>query len=325
MEGGKELGVMPLSAEIVEGTHSFTVRKTGYKDKDYNVKITGASTLQFDIHKNKVIDFYALSNNTDYKGASVYINNKLCGQTPLQMELPYGRYHVRMSAMGRDKTAGLIVDDDTPSRFMLKLPAQHRRFNPFDIDFHKREFGFAGGYVQKWLHLSDGVQTAGVNYFGEEAHMHGFQVGVPIQPVFGYGLGLNTGLYFEGYFANWRDTDSYEDISMTEMCLYMPVDFMFRLPLGENFSIYATGGIGIDWSIETTLSSDGYDDWKIDYSEEGAPNHFNFSAEFGGGIQYKALQVSANYQIGLNNNSKIVNDGVTAKLRKIGIQIALMF
>lgn len=156
--------------------------------------------------------------------------------------------------------------------------------------------------------------------------MHGFQIGVPVQPIFGYGLGLNTGLYFEAYFADWTDTENYGDkFNMTEYCMYMPVDLMFRLPLGENFSIYVNGGIGIDWSIETELTAEGYDDYKIDYGEDGAPNHFNFSAEFGGGIQYKALQVSGNYQIGLNNNSKMVNDEVTAKLRKFSVQLSLMF
>ncbi len=325
-EGGKVLGTLPMSTEITEGPHSFVVRKPGYDDKAYNVNITGNSRHRFDIHKNKTIDFYALSNNTDYRGASVYIDNELRGQTPLQLTLPYGRYNVRMSAYGRDKSDKLVVDDNTASRFMLKLPARHRRFNPFDIDFHRREFGLTAGYVQKWMHISDGKSSISTNYFGEEKHMHGFQIGVPVQPIFGYGLGLNTGLYFEAYFADWTDTENYGDkFNMTEYCMYMPVDLMFRLPLGENFSIYVNGGIGIDWSIETELTAEGYDDYKIDYGEDGAPNHFNFSAEFGGGIQYKALQVSGNYQIGLNNNSKMVNDEVTAKLRKFSVQLSLMF
>ena len=324
-EGNSILGVMPLTMEVDEGPHSYSVRKTGYDDVTHNINISTDGPRQLDIHKSKAIDFYALSNNTDYRGADVFINNERRGTTPLQLTLPYGRYNVRMSAYGRDKSARLTVDDNTASRFMLKLPARHRRFNPFDIDFHKREFGLTGGYVQKWLHLSDGVNSVGLNYFGEEKHMHGFQVGVPIQPIFGYGLGLNIGLYFEGYFADWTEPDYYETISMTELCLYMPVDLLFRLPLGEEFSIFINGGIGIDWSLGITCSQEGYDDWEIDYGEDGSPNRFNFSAEFGGGIQFKALQVSGNYQIGLNNNSKIVDDGITAKIRKFSVQLSLMF
>lgn len=326
-EDNKLLGTMPFELEVSEGPHSYIVHKSGYDDKEHNVNVSGAATFQLDIHKNRTIDFYALSNNTDYKGASVYVDNILKGKTPLTLTLPYGRHIVRMSAEGRDKSASITVGDDTPTRFMLKLPARHRSFNPFDIDFHKREYGFTVGYVQKWMHLSDGSQTMGVDYFGEERHMHGFQVGVPVQPIFGYGLGLNTGLYFEGYFSSWDDPEEYETINMTELCLYMPVDFMFRLPLGENFSFYVTGGIGIDWSLSTSLSADGYNDVNIDYGEDGAPNRFNFSAEFGGGLQYKAFQLSANYQFGLNNNSKFVSDSeeVTAKLRKLGIQISFMF
>ena len=324
-EGSRNLGVMPLSLEVDEGPHTYVVRKYGYDEVSHNINISSDGEQQLDIHKSKTIDFYALSNNTDYRGADVFIDNVQRGKTPLQLTLPYGRYNVRMSAYGRDKRVRLTVDDNTDSRFMLTLPARHRRFNPFDIDFNRREFGLTGGYVQKWIYLSDGRQSASVDYFGEERHMNGFQVGVPVQPIFGYGLGLNTGLYFEGYFADWSEYDSYEKISMTELCLYMPVDFMFRLPLGENFSIFVNGGIGIDWSLKTTCSQDGYDDWSIDYSEDGAPNHFNFSAEFGGGIQFKALQISGNYQIGLNNNSKMVDDGITAKLRKFSVQLSVMF
>lgn len=322
-EGNKPLGTMPMTIEVTEGPHSYTVKKYGYDNVDYNENITGNCTKTFNIHKSKTIDFYAISNNTDYKGASVYIDNELKGDTPLQLTLPYGRYRVRMSTYDREKSAKLTVDENTSSRFLLKLPAKHRRFNPFNIDYKKREAGFTVAYVQKWMYISDGHNSIGTNYFAEEKHMSGFQVGVPIQPIFGYGMGLNTGLFYEAYFAGYEDYS--ENINMVEHNLYMPVDFMFRLPLGENFSIYVCGGIGIDWSLSTVLTSEGYDDYNIDYGEEGAQNRFNFSGEFGGGIQFKAVQLSANYQIGLNNNSKMVSDDVTAKLRKFSIQFSFLF
>lgn len=150
--------------------------------------------------------------------------------------------------------------------------------------------------------------------------MQGFQIGVPIQPYFGYGLGLNTGLYFEGYFCNEYDMD------LTELCLYMPIDLMIRIPFGEEFSVFLNGGIGIDWSIGMTLKEDGYDDYEIDYDLEGAPRHFNFSAEVGGGIQYKALQLSAQYQMGLTDNPLMTAyEDVSVKMRKLAIQLSFMF
>lgn len=324
-ENGKELGIMPIDLEVTEGAHTYTIHKSGYSMLEYPMSIKSDGVKQLDIHKNKTIDFYAVMNNNDYTGASVYINNNYAGITPLEKSLAYGKYKIRMSANGRDKTGSLTVNDNTSSKYMLTLPAHHKRFNPFAIDYHQRSFGFTVAYVQKWMHISDGRQSIGTNYFGEEKHMHGVQIGVPIQPIFGYGLGLNTGLYFECYFDGYEDYEYNDHTNMEEYCLYMPIDLMFRLPLGENFSIFVNGGIGIDWSIETVLKMDGYDDYKIDYSEEGAPNHFNFSGEMGGGIQYKSLQVSANYQIGLTNNSNMVSDEITAKLRKFSIQLSLMF
>lgn len=99
----------------------------------------------------------------------------------------------------------------------------------------------------------------------------------------------------------------------------------FRLPIAEEFSIFVNGGIGIDWTLNIKCSQDGYDDWNIEFGKEGAPNRFNFSGEFGGGIQFKALQLSGNYQLGLNNNSNIVDEGASAKIRKFSIQLSAMF
>ena len=327
-EGTVSLGPLPAEIELSEGAHSFTVRKPGYDDVVHNVNITSAAPLRLDIHKSRTIDFYALRHNTDLAGATVYINHEAVGTTPLSHTLPYGRYDVRMSYGGRDKSKKLVVDDNTPSRLMLTLPGAHRRFNPFDIPYVQRSGGFSVGYVQKWMRLSAGSSILGLSYLGEERHMHGLQAGIPIKPVFGYGMGLNTGLFFECYFDSTDDTPEGDTMHLYEYCLYMPVDFMFRLPLAEQFSIYVTGGIGIDWSIKTVLTQDGYDDYSVDYGDWGAPAHFNFSAEFGGALQFRCLELSAKYQIGLNDNSKFAGEDagdVTARMRKLQFTLGFLF
>lgn len=324
-ENDNMLGIMPITLDVDEGPHTYCVKKYGYDEVAHNINIASDSQQQLDIHKSKTIDFISLSNNVDIAGANIYINDILVGQTPSPINLPYGDYKVRMSYLSRDKTEHIKVNDKTPSRFMVSLPAIQKRFNPFDIDFHKRQFGLTAAFVQKWIHVSNENQTADLNYYGEEKHMSGFQVGVPVQPVIKYGLGINTGLYFEGYFASSEDPVYGDKMSLTELGLYMPVDLMFRLPIAEEFSIFVNGGIGIDWTLNIKCSQDGYDDWNIELGEEGAPNRFNFSGEFGGGIQFKALQLSGNYQLGLNNNSNIVDEGASAKIRKFSIQLSAMF
>lgn len=320
-EDGKMVATLPATIEVTEGPHAYTIRKPGYDERQCNVNIDHAGIQKFDIYKTKTIDFYSLQNNSDFSGASLYINNELKGTTPIAQQLPYGKYSVKMSYYGREKKGSLTVDDKTPTTYRLTLPnAGHSRFNPFGIDYHKRTAGFTMAWVQKWYSWREGGNSMSGNYFGQEKHMHGFQVGVPIQPYFGYGLGLNTGLYFEGYFCSDSGMD------LTELCLYMPVDLMIRIPLGEEFSVFLNGGIGIDWSMGITLKEEGYEDYDVDYSGEGAPRHFNFSAEVGGGLQYKALQVSAQYQIGLTNNPLMTPyEEVSVKMRKLAIQLSFMF
>lgn len=320
-EDGKLVATLPADLDVPEGPHAYVVRKPGYPDRSHNINVFRNGFQHLDIVKTKTIDFYSLQNNSDFSGASVYIGNELIGTTPVSHELAYGKYDVKMSYYGREKKGSLTVDDKTPTTYRLTLPnAGHSRFNPFGIDYHKRTGGFSMAWVQKWYSWSlDGSSESG-NYFGADSHMQGFQIGIPVQPYFGYGLGLNTGLYFEGYFC------SEEGMDLTELCLYMPIDLMIRIPLGEEFSVFLNGGIGIDWSMGMTLKEDGYEDYDIDYGEAGAPRHFNFSAEVGGGLQYKALQLSAQYQMGLTDNPLMTTmDEVSVKMRKLAIQLSFMF
>lgn len=331
-ENGKQLASLPATLEVAEGPHAYTLRKLGYPDQSHNVNVSADGGMQLDIVKRMTIEFRARQNNRDISGAQVHLSglgrrasefkNEYIGNTPMSYELPYGEYDVWMMYGGRQKSGTLKVNDNKKDPiYRLDIPAKvHSRFNPFGIDYHKRTGGFTMAWVQKWYSWSlDGSSESG-NYFGADSHMQGFQIGIPVQPYFGYGLGLNTGLYFEGYFC------SEDGMDLTELCLYMPVDLMIRIPLGEEFSVFLNGGIGIDWSMGMTLKEDGYEDYDIDYGEAGAPRHFNFSAEVGGGLQYKALQVSAQYQMGLTDNPLMTTmDEVSVKMRKLAIQLSFMF
>lgn len=331
-ENGKMLTPLPATIEVAEGPHAYTISKPGYPNQAHNVNVSADCSMQLDIVKRMMIEFRARQNNRDVSGAQVHLSglgrraaefqNEYIGNTPMSYELPYGEYDVWMMYGGRQKSGTLKVNDNKKDPiYRLDIPAKvHSRFNPFGIDYHKRTAGFTMAWVQKWYSWREGGNSMSGNYFGQEKHMHGFQVGVPIQPYFGYGLGLNTGLYFEGYFCSDSGMD------LTELCLYMPVDLMIRIPLGEEFSVFLNGGIGIDWSMGITLKEEGYEDYDVDYSGEGAPRHFNFSAEVGGGLQYKALQVSAQYQIGLTNNPLMTPyEEVSVKMRKLAIQFSFMF
>lgn len=326
-ENEQLLATLPATLEVSEGPHAYIIKKFGFPDRPYSLNITGSGEQELIMQMYKAIDFQAMANQTDLYGASIFINDVLQEKTtPAQIELPYGKYRIRMSSYGRDKRATITVDENSSSVVRLKLPAHHRSFNPFEIDYRKRISGISFAYVQKWLNVSDGKGSKGMDYGGQERHMHGLQVGVPIQPYFKYGLGLITGIYYEAYFLDYPDDNVKE---MVEHNMYIPLDLQFRLPISTEFSIYACGGVAMDWSMATKYKA-GDISYDVDYKEDYWVNPLNFSAEVGAGIQYKALQASFKYQWGLNNNSTYIQgfqypDGLNAKLRKLQAQISLLF
>lgn len=170
--------------------------------------------------------------------------------------------------------------------------------------------------------------SAGLDFWGDEHRMSGLRVGVPIQPLFGYGIGINTGLYCDMVFA--FNDDPYlaggEDVMLTDVSLYMPVHLLYRLPLSETFSLFVNGGIGLDIGLAQTQSADGYDDLELKYGEDGMQNRFNVAGEFGGGVQFKALQLSAGYSIGLTDNKHFFGvEGVKTTINHWDCTLSILF
>ena len=324
-----EIGVLPLKAELTEGAHTIRAHASNGAYNEESINVTPMlKTYEVKVFKSKLIDFYAMYNNSRIQGATVFIDNKQRGLTPMSIDLPYGTYNVRMSYQGRDKKGKLSVNENSQSDYSLVIPVKHRSFNPFEIDYRKREYGIAVSFIQKWYKVELDGSSANVDFWGEEHKMSGLRVGVPVQPLFGYGFGINTGLYCDIVFAS--NDDPYlaggEDVLLTDVSLYMPVHLLYRLPLSETFSIFVNGGIGLDLGLAQTQSADGYDDLKLEYGEEGMQNRFNVAGEFGGGIQFKALQLSAGYSIGLTNNKHFYEtEGVKSTINRWDCTLSILF
>lgn len=117
-----------------------------------------------------------------------------------------------------------------------------------------------------------------------------------------------------------------EEIMLTDVSLYMPVHLLYRLPLSENFSVFLNGGIGLDLGLVQTLSANGYEDLNLEYGEDGMQNRFNVAGEFGGGIQFKAFQLSAGYSIGLTNNKNFMGvDGCKTTINLWDCTLSILF
>lgn len=324
-----EVGVLPLKAELTEGAHTIRALAPNGAYNEESINVTPMlKTYEVKVFKSKVVDFYAMYNNSRIQGASVFVNNEQKGLTPMSLDLPYGTYNVRMSYQGRDKKGRLDVNENSKADFSLVIPVRHRSFNPFEIDYRKREYGVAVSFIQKWYKVKYEGNSAGLDFWGDEHRMSGLRVGVPIQPLFGYGIGINTGLYCDMVFA-FNDDPSLaggEDVMLTDVSLYMPVHLLYRLPLSETFSIFVNGGIGLDIGLAQTQSADGYDDLELKYGEDGMQNRFNVAGEFGGGVQFKALQLSAGYSIGLTDNKHFFGmEGVKTTINHWDCTLSILF
>lgn len=280
---------------------------------------------------SRSINFTASQNNYKVNGANVNINKEYIGQTPISKTLTFGIYDVEMNYQGFSKQGKLKVDKNSRGDYELVLPARRsRRYNPFDIDYQRKEWGFAVNYINKVYHYKEGRQSINVSMWGEEEAMHGVQAGIVYQPYFGYGQGLSTGVYWQAFFGSETDVEGY-DYDWEEHSLYIPLQYQFRLPLHSNFSIFLNGGIGFTCGISNTAKYDDYEDSiDVGYGEEyGMPSRTSWSLLYGGGIQYKMLQVECKISRGLTDNKDMYygleDQAQSCKANSWSVGISLMF
>ncbi len=172
----------------------------------------------------------------------------------------------------------------------------------YNYEWHKRFWGFSFGYVQKQWVASDDEDREKMGFWEDSKLIHGVQAGVRFEPYARFGLGLNTGLFYEFYYSKSKTmlVDGYNVYGeLMEHALYMPLHLCYRLRLGD-FQIFAFGGAGADFGVANSMklkfdgsNEVGYDASNI-YETEDSPDwkRFNASYEFGGGLRYKAMQAT---------------------------------
>ena len=178
--------------------------------------------------------------------------------------------------------------------------------------------GLSVGYVSKqWVYTVDG-QNQKFGFWDDSKVMHGVQAGIRIEPLFNYGFGLNTGLFYEYYYSKsdtYNATDDYGNYdykgTIQEHVLSLPVHLEYRLHFSENFQLFFYGGIGLDYglSAKIDLKEEGTDEPYYStsdvYKSEISPDwkRFNASLEYGGGMRIKAIQLNVGVSKGLVNMS----------------------
>ena len=202
----------------------------------------------------------------------------------------------------------------------------HGDFNEAKDDY---VVGFSVGYVQKQWTYNYGDSKEKVNVFGEEKSTSGIQAGFRIDPQFGYGFAINTGLYYEFYFDKSPETigDVVDYYRYEEHSLYLPVHFKYSLNFSEMFQLAFYGGIGLDYAISGNAyaKSEGetIDTFNV-FDNDFDMKRFNASLEYGGAIRIKRVQLNFTMSNGLVNMSD--NADYKVKLNKqMNIALSVYF
>lgn len=197
--------------------------------------------------------------------------------------------------------------------------------------------GFSIGYVQKsWASKIDGKKER-YGMWEDSKFVNGVQAGIRVEPVTSFGLGLNTGLFYEYYYTESDDMyytngpGSYRGV-IQEHALYLPVHLEYRLRFSDDFSAFIYGGAGFDYGISAGVEfKDTDDDYVVYennslYESEDVENwkRFNASLEYGLGLSYKNVQLNVTRSHGLVNMAK--EDGYSVKQNKpLMVSLSIMF
>lgn len=307
------LGEVDLPNARYDATYKIHCQ-SGTDETDVDLQISEFTPAKYNINVigSKNISFTAKQNNAEVYGAELLINGVPVGYTPHTEYMEYGKYEVSASYNGYTKSEKVTINKNK-NTVLLKIPnRKHVGFNPFDVDFSKRQWGITAAYIHRFFNYKKDGKSTHYNWVGEEGGSNGIQVGISYQPYFGYGQGLATGIFWQGTFGSTDFNNGYsvEKVSYTESALYVPLQYQFRLPLHTNFSVAVNAGMAITYGIENKFSEDLLDSkesYDIGYGYNSqydvySPDKFDYSFLIGFAIQFKAVQLEGKYSLGLKNH-----------------------
>lgn len=194
------------------------------------------------------------------------------------------------------------------------------KFNEAKDNFH---VGLSVGYVRKQWVYDIGNEKIKGDMLGDDGYTDGIQAGLRVDCQFGYGFGMNSGLFYE-YYHDKSLMEDHEDfnyyLKAREHSLYMPVHFKYNLNFSRWFQLGFYGGIGFDYGLsgkysvysnEDLIDEDGNEYSKGEdivngsiYDDEFDFKRFNASLEYGASIRIRRLQINFTMARGLINMSK---------------------
>lgn len=222
-------------------------------------------------------------------------------------------------------------------------PKGNISFNPEPGD--NRPFGISVGLVTKqitfdeetypWMILNQ-LATGELTKKSSPS----FRVGLSWSPEFRYGIGLQTGIYYElstdSYSYNDNSiTETSEKISIDEHNLSIPLRIQWRYEIIRDLSIFIYTGPSFDFSVAYNAKvSISMPDMNINetekvnvYNDDSDLNRFNMLWGVGAGVRWKFLQLNIGGDWGLTSIFKsTAGDDIVAHLNKpFHISISYLF
>ncbi|MCX4331252.1 MAG: PEGA domain-containing protein [Muribaculaceae bacterium] len=336
IKDGKKVqsGKSPLAANLPYGEYVVCANHGGVVvEEPVSVNSHTSAKKIIEVKNSKAVLINVFQHNQALSGAEINIDGHYAGMAGQTYKLYYGSHWVQASYYGVTKTKHIKVDDKSDGEIKIKLPGRQRsRHNPFDIDYNRREWGVAFNYINRTWRFKVDSQTRKYSTWGDEGKSdHGMQMGITYTPYFGYGQGLVTGLYWQMFFSEMSDFD--DSPTWYDHALYVPLQYQFRLPLGEDFSLYVNGGVAMTLGLSNELNyGENEGSIQLGYGENSdygtyMPNRVQWSVPVGAGLQWKALVLDFKYSFGLNDNADMyeASDDVKASCKMRTWSLGLHF
>lgn len=195
------------------------------------------------------------------------------------------------------------------------VPANTPVFTLRNGGYDKTNWEIVFGYVNKSWVCTYKSGTQREDFFGDPdvKYLHGIQFGALFTPSFDWGLGLRSGLMFEGYTSRSKWITAWCN-HFSEADLYIPLHASYRIPFEEEIGLNIYGGIGFQWAMQGKYVKQVGTVWpggwwwrrpipvlmseKHEYGN-GGPQRVNWQAECGVNFRFKHFMLNFTYSFGI--------------------------
>ena len=205
-----------------------------------------------------------------------------------------------------------------------------KRHRPFNKKWDSYVGGFTIGYIQKqWTYEDDGEKEKG-GLFEDDDFYNGIQTGFRVDPQFGAGFGINSGLFYE---YCWGKSDEQHDkygsfhYTYEEHGLYAPIHLKFTMNFSRWFQLSFYAGVGFNYvfSGKLYLRDDGetYDSMDV-FDDDEDWKRWNSMLEYGASIRIARVQLDFSMSKGLKDWTKD-EDYKTTQGRPLNLSMTICF